>query len=148
MLILIRGFFSHRNVSEPLDGNRQTNQRAELTAISRALGIAPRHRDICIFTDSKYAIDCVTVWYKKWEVNNWMTASSKPVENKDLIQSIVANMDERRSLNVETLLKWVKGHNKNVGNEGADRLAVQGAKAGLEENGGSPLINSKVESDS
>ncbi|KAB8240450.1 hypothetical protein BDV35DRAFT_124093 [Aspergillus flavus] len=51
----------NRNVSEPLKGSRQTNQRAELTAILRALDIAPRHRDVTIFTDSQYAIKCVTV---------------------------------------------------------------------------------------
>ncbi|PYH75383.1 RnaseH-domain-containing protein [Aspergillus uvarum CBS 121591] len=45
-----------RNVSEPLQGSRQTNQRAELTAILRALEIAPRHRDVTIFTDSQYSI--------------------------------------------------------------------------------------------
>ncbi|EFR03397.1 hypothetical protein MGYG_06396 [Nannizzia gypsea CBS 118893] len=116
-----------RNVSEPLAGSRQTNQRAELTAISRALDIAPKHRDVTIFTDSKYSIDCVTVWCINWQRNNWVTSAQKPVENKDLIQSILAKIEERNSLKVKTLFEWVKGHNKNAGNEAADRLAVNGA---------------------
>ncbi|EER28830.1 hypothetical protein D8B26_000883 [Coccidioides posadasii str. Silveira] len=122
-----------RNVSEPLKGNRQTNQRAELTAISRALDIAPRHRDVTIYTDSKYAIDCVTVWFVRWQRNKWMTTDHKPVENKDLVQSIRAKIEERTLLNVKTLFEWVKGHNKDPGNEAADRLAVRGAKTGLQE---------------
>ncbi|PGH15491.1 hypothetical protein AJ80_05508 [Polytolypa hystricis UAMH7299] len=121
-----------RNVSEPLKGTRQTNQRAELTAIVRALGIAPRHRDVTIFTDSKYAIDCVTVWFVKWQRNKWMTSDHKPVENKDLIQSILVKIEERTQLNVKTLFEWVKGHNRDPGNEAADRLALNGAKSGAQ----------------
>ncbi|KAI1953975.1 hypothetical protein LOZ57_000317 [Ophidiomyces ophidiicola] len=121
-----------RNVSEPLKGSRQTNQRAELTAISRALDIAPRHRDVTIFTDSKYAIDCVTVWCLKWQRNKWMTKDNKPVENKDLIQAIIAKIEERTLLRVKTLFEWVKGHNKDAGNEAADRLAVRGARTALQ----------------
>ncbi|OJJ44151.1 hypothetical protein ASPZODRAFT_840718 [Penicilliopsis zonata CBS 506.65] len=109
-----------RNVSEPLKGSRQTNQRAELTAILRAIDIAPRHRDVTIFTDSRYAIDCVTVWYIKWRRNHWMTADNKPVENKDLLK-------------VKTLFQWIKGHAKDPGNEAADRLAVNGARIGVSE---------------
>ncbi|KAF4256635.1 hypothetical protein CNMCM8714_003454 [Aspergillus fumigatus] len=122
-----------RNVSEPLRGDRQTNQRAELTAILRALDIAPRHRDVTIFTDSRYAIDCVTVWFVKWRKNNWLTADQKPVENKDLIESILVKIEERNELNVKTLFEWVKGHNRDPGNEAADRLAVSGARRGVSE---------------
>lgn len=122
-----------RNVSEPLRGNRQTNQRAELTAILRALDIAPRHRDITIVTDSQYAINCVTVWFISWRRNNWMTASKKPVENRDLVESILDKIEERESLKVKTLFEWVKGHNLDKGNEEADRLAVNGAHIGASE---------------
>lgn len=122
-----------RNVSEPLKGNRQTNQRAELTAILRAIDIAPRHRDVTIFTDSQYAINCVTRWFVKWRRNNWMTADNKPVDNKDLIEPILEKINERNELKVKTLFEWVKGHNRDPGNEAADRLAVNGARRGVSE---------------
>ncbi|KAJ5833099.1 Ribosomal protein L9/RNase H1 N-terminal [Penicillium riverlandense] len=122
---------SSRNVSEPLKGSRQTNQRAELTAILRAIDIAPRHRDVTIITDSRYAIDCVTVWFINWRRNNWMTKDRKPVENKDLVESILVKIEERTELKVKTLFEWVKGHNKHPGNEAADQLAVQGAQEGV-----------------
>ncbi|OKL59188.1 hypothetical protein UA08_05883 [Talaromyces atroroseus] len=120
-----------RNVSEPLKGTRQTNQRAELTAIIRALEIAPRHRPVTVVTDSRYAIDCVTNWFRKWIRNNWLTSDNKPVENKDLIQSILVKINERDSLKVTTTFEWVKGHNRDPGNEEADKLAVDGARRGV-----------------
>ncbi|KAL8794083.1 MAG: hypothetical protein Q9195_003383 [Heterodermia aff. obscurata] len=117
-----------RNLSEALPGTRQTNQRAELTAILRALEIIPRNRDASIITDSKYAIDCVTSWYINWRKNGWRTAAGKPVENKDLVENILTKTEEREKLQARTDFEWIKGHSSNVGNEAADRLAVNGAR--------------------
>lgn len=125
--------YPSRNVSEPLKGARQTNQRAELTAILRAIDIAPRHRDVTIVTDSQYSINCVTVWFINWKRNNWMTKDKKPVENRDLVEPILARIEERNELKVKTLFEWVKGHNQDPGNEAADQLAVNGAQRGVQE---------------
>ncbi|KIM98948.1 hypothetical protein OIDMADRAFT_104854 [Oidiodendron maius Zn] len=118
-----------RNVSEALKGEAQTNQRAELTAIQRALEIVPRDRDIHIYTDSNYSINCSTVWYVNWKKNNWTTAQHEPVMNKDLILAIRALIDERDAKGSKTHMEWVKGHDKNPGNEAADKLAVTGSMA-------------------
>lgn len=120
----------YRNVSEALKGSKQTNQRAELTAILRALDIAPRHREVTIYTDSKYAIDCVTNWYRNWRKNGWVNAKGKPVENKDLVVDIRDKIEEREQLKKATYFVWVKGHKDNAGNIAADRLAVAGAVMG------------------
>lgn len=56
-----------------------------------------------------------------------MTANHKPVENKDLVQPILAKIEERTLLNVKTLFEWVKGHSNDPGNEAADLLARNGA---------------------
>jgi len=117
----------YRNVSEALKGSKQTNQRAELTAILRALNIAPLHRDVTIYTDSKYSIDCVTNWYKNWQKNKWTNSKGKPVENKDLVVDIREKIEERDQFSKGTFFVWVKGHKDNVGNIAADRLAVEGA---------------------
>ena len=119
-----------RNVSESLPGSRQTNQRAELTAISRALEIVPRNRHVVIITDSRYAIDCVTTWYINWRKNGWKTSAGKAVENKDLVESILVKMGERDKLQVQTDFEWIKGHANHPGNVEADRLAVDGARKG------------------
>lgn len=120
--------FITRNISEALAGIRQTNQRAELTAILRALEIVPRNRDVSIITDSRYAIDCVTLWYINWRKNGWKNSSGKPVENKDLVENILAKIEERDSLKVQTAFEWIKGHANHLGNVEADKLAVNGAR--------------------
>ena len=117
----------YRNVSEALKGSKQTNQRAELTAIQRALEVAPTHRDVTIYTDSKYSIDCVTNWHKGWERNGWRNSKGKPVENMDLVKAVRSLIEEREFARVKTLFVWVKGHSGQAGNEAADRLAVAGS---------------------
>ncbi|KAI9845791.1 MAG: hypothetical protein M1838_001529 [Thelocarpon superellum] len=122
------GVGDERNVSEGLAGSRQTNQRAELTAISRALEITPRHRDACILTDSSYSINCVTVWSVNWRKNNWKTAAGKTVENKDLVEDILRKIEERKAMHATTEFQWIKGHAQDPGNVAADHLAVAGAR--------------------
>ena len=121
-------YLIHRNISEALPGPRQTNQRAELTAILRALDTTPRDRDVTIVTDSQYSINCVTAWSANWRRNGWKTSSGKLVENKDLVESILAKIEERNGLLSLTQFEWIKGHAKDPGNEAADRLAVDGAR--------------------
>lgn len=125
----------YRNISEALKGTKQTNQRAELTAIQRALDVAPSHRDVTIFTDSRYSIDCVTNWYRNWVKNGWTNSRGKPVENKDVVQEIREKIDERDIIGKQTLFVWVKGHSSDKGNIEADRLAVEGARRGLMDDG-------------
>ena len=121
-------FVISRNVSEALPGTRQTNQRAELTAVLRALELVPRNRDCQIITDSQYAINCCTTWFINWRQNNWKTSSGKPVENKDLVENILGRIEERQRLGVKTEFEWIKGHAQNEGNVAADKLAVDGAR--------------------
>jgi ribonuclease HI len=117
-----------RNVSEPLEGEVQTNQRAELAAILRALEIAPKNHELQIFTDSNYAINCSTVWYSNWQKNGWQTSVAGRVLNRDLVQAIRVLIEERETLGVTTEFTWIKGHSNNIGNEAADKLAVRGAR--------------------
>ena len=152
------GPLDRRNISEPLTGSKQTNQRAELTAILRALEVAPRDRKIMIISDSKYAISCVTEWFVKWRERNWVNSSNKTVENKDLVQKILEMLEERIRLNQHCIVDyddenadeegepkgywdrgpgsvkfvWVKGHAKEEGNNAADELAVNGARTARE----------------
>ncbi|KAF3924156.1 hypothetical protein AA313_de0206946 [Arthrobotrys entomopaga] len=117
-----------RNVSEPLNDSKATNNRAELSAILRAIEIAPKHREVLIFTDSKYAIQCVTDWFQKWRSNGWQTAAGKPVENQDIIEEILQRIEERIVQGgAKTKFEWVNGHKGVVGNEMADKLARDGA---------------------
>ncbi|OMJ17848.1 Ribonuclease H [Smittium culicis] len=121
----------HRNVSERLDG-LQTNNRAELTAIKRALETVRdtdsgnTARDVEIKSDSQYAINATTKWHSKWSSNGWKTADGGEVKNRDLIEDIAVLKSERAG-NVK--FSYVPAHSSIHGNEKADRLAVRGAQS-------------------
>jgi ribonuclease HI len=116
-----------RNISERLLGELQTNQRAELTAILRALEVIGPAKSAEIRTDSKYSIKCVTDWYRNWERNGWRTREG-PVKNQDLVKAIRAKLDEREQNGARTQFTWVKGHANEPGNVAADILAVAGSR--------------------
>ncbi|KAJ8115004.1 hypothetical protein OPT61_g3243 [Boeremia exigua] len=117
-----------RNVSEPLRGSKQTNQRAELTAVARALDHVPIDRDVLICTDSYYAIRCITEWSPKWLKNGWKNSAGKDVENRDLVEPIISRVCEREACKAKTKFQWIKGHANDPGNVAADQLAVQGSR--------------------
>jgi ribonuclease HI len=50
------------------------------------------------------------------------------VENKDLVEPIIARIRERDMCRAKTDFKWIKGHANDPGNVAADLLAVQGSR--------------------
>ncbi|KAF4460692.1 RNase H domain [Fusarium albosuccineum] len=121
-----------RNLSERLEGKLQTNQRAELMAMQRALEIAPLEQAVQIYSDSQYSIKCVTQWALSWETKQWKTATGAEVKNQDIIRAVLAKMKERTKAGSPTYFQWVKGHASDRGNIAADRLAVAGANMSME----------------
>lgn len=113
-----------RNIAARLQGPRQTNQRAELTAINEALNAVSEDKSVTIKTDSQYAIDCLTKWHQTWARNGWKNSQRKDVENKDLIQWALEKIRQRSG---DTHLVKVAAHTGEIGNEMADKLANQGA---------------------
>lgn len=119
-----------RNVSEPVTVGVATNQNAELQALAMAVQLADRdirsgaHRQARIYTDSAYAISCVTLWVKNWRRNGWRTSSGGEVLHKEFIER-TARILESSGGSIQ--LVKVKGHSKLVGNDGADKLAREGA---------------------
>lgn len=96
--------------------HNSTNNRMELLGPIIGLQNCP-FGDVVIYSDSKYVVDGMTSWIKKWKKNGWK-ASGKPVKNQDLW----IKLDELASKrNVE--FKWVRGHNGHPMNERADKLA-------------------------
>ncbi|CAK7271476.1 hypothetical protein SEPCBS119000_004627 [Sporothrix epigloea] len=122
------GVGDKRNISERLKGPLQTNQRAELTAILRALQSVPVTQPVCIFSDSMYSINCISDWYKSWIKNGWRTRNGEPVVNQDVIKAVRSFIDTRDKSGAATVFRWVKGHSTDSGNVAADQLAVQGAR--------------------
>ena len=112
-----------------LDGNKQSilsgsesntsNNRMELMAPIMALKKVKKNSEITIYTDSKYVKDRITEWIKKWKLNNWKSASKKPVKNKDLWVKLDSTCEKHK-----ISWKWVKAHAGNKMNNLVDKLAV------------------------
>ncbi len=100
-----------------------TNNIAELNALYQALTIASQtHSEniISIFSDSKYAIDCITTWAYGWKRNGWSKKGGE-IKNLELIIQ-THNLYEKLKDKIEII--HVKGHAGIEGNELADRMAV------------------------
>ena len=106
-------------------GNPETtNNQMEMQAALEALKyLKDEHEAIKLYTDSNYLRQGITDWIHKWKLNNWRTASKKPVANRDWWIEI---SDLNEKMNVEW--NWVKGHAGDPGNERADQLANMGAE--------------------
>lgn len=101
-----------------------TNNRMELMAAIEALNALKKASRVRLHTDSVYVKDGLTKWIHGWKRNGWKTAAKKPVKNRDLWQAL----DEACARH-EIEWVWVKGHAGDEGNERADALARDAAKA-------------------
>lgn len=90
-----------------------TNNRMELLAVIHALQVF----HVCdLVLDSKYVMDGITSWIKKWRVNGWKSSTGE-VKNKDLwmkLDFLVARSD--------ISFLWQKGHANSL-HDFADELA-------------------------
>lgn len=104
-----------------------TNNTAELNALYKALTIASESKasNITIFSDSKYSIDCVTVWAYGWKSKSW-TKKGGEIKNLEIIKLAHMLYD---SVKDKIQVKHVKGHSGVEGNELADRMAMMAIKS-------------------
>jgi ribonuclease HI len=83
---------SLNNISVKLEGPKQTNQVAELTAcilgIEELIKSNININDLIIKTDSMYTINCINTWFDGWKKRGWKKADGKPVDNLELIQKL------------------------------------------------------------
>jgi ribonuclease HI len=105
----------------------QTNQRAELRGLQVAVAAATTSTaPICrIYTDSEYAINCLTRWGPGWARAGWRKADGGPVLHRDLIEPL---LDAWHSLRGKAQIAHVRAHtgrmdNISMGNARADELA-------------------------
>lgn len=84
------------NYSECFYSNSQriTNNMMELMAIKKAIRTWIKQssttalNSLTIYTDSMYAINCVTKWASNWEKNGWTKGDGHVPENLTLIREI------------------------------------------------------------
>ena len=120
-----------RNVARKV-GGKQTNNVAELSAIIETYPLIKHHLkqdgQVRIYSDSKYAIGCVTSYGEKMAQKNWKTT----FPNKELVRKAYEIYVNEKNVS----FIHIKAHTKNtdehsLGNEAADYLANQAI--GLEE---------------
>jgi ribonuclease HI len=102
--------------------NPTTNQRMELTAPIKGLQALTGRRQVAIYSDSAYVINCFRDrWYERWRKNGWLNAQKKPVENRDLWETLIALVEHHD-------VTWYKvaGHSGHPLNDRADALARSG----------------------
>ena len=98
-----------------------TNNQMELMAVIKSLEHFDNKIDAIIYPASKYVMDGITNYIKRWKINGWKNESKKPVKNSELWKSL----DSLNSFhNIQW--NWVKGHSGHPGNEKADALANLG----------------------
>lgn len=91
----------HLSCAERLSEGVQSNQRAELSAVHRAVRILDdggfHDEDIVIYSDSEYAINCLTKWLVGWTNRNWKTSQGKDVLYQDLIKDTSSRLAKFKS---------------------------------------------------
>jgi ribonuclease HI len=106
-----------------------TNNRGELLALIRCLEHFKNRTDVTaikFFLDSTYVIRGTLSFLPIWAENGWKTSAGTAPKNVDLWKRVLKLKEEIEGKRIIFSLTHVEGHNGNVGNERADRLALIG----------------------
>lgn len=97
-----------------------TNNEMELLAMITGLKELKRKNLLVkVYSDSAYVVNGINnKWYKKWQINGWLTSSKTPVANRRLWQELVELIE---SFPFIEIIK-VRGHSDCEGNIKADEL--------------------------
>lgn len=100
-----------------------TNNRMELTACIAGLQTLKVKSSVILYSDSKYVVDSVSNWARRWRANRWIKKGRQPVENADLWKQLLDLCDKH-----DVQFVWVAGHAGNPGNERCDYLSMAAAQ--------------------
>ncbi|MDF2879392.1 MAG: ribonuclease, partial [Clostridia bacterium] len=115
-------YLSYKNTTKELYGGTKntTNNIMELTSCIEGLrAITKKDIPVEVVMDSAYVVKGITEWVHNWIKKGWMTSQKKPVENKELWETLYKLRKEFSNI---TFIQ-VKGHASNAGNNKADELA-------------------------
>ncbi len=73
-------------------------KKAAIIAINQAIHY--NAKELIIYTDSKFMINCITKWVFKWKKNNWILSTGEDVKN-------VSDLKYLDSLCSKIKVKWV-----------------------------------------
>lgn len=113
-------------ISGSTHGDSTTNNRMELSAVISGLrkGVPVGSR-FTLYADSKYVIDCfLKKWYERWRKIGWVG-----IKNRDLWEDLLKLVEERVMIGSV----WIKAHNGHPINERCDKIALQEAWKGKDD---------------
>jgi len=114
----------YKNLSEHLPGELQSNNRAEIYAVIRALETCPdQKKTLDVITDSEYVINAHQKWIPRWIKNDWQR-KTEPVKNRDLLERMEHLIKTRGNV----VFTHVPSHSNIHENEKADQLARDAIK--------------------
>ena len=113
----------YENTSKEIYGGEKntTNNKMELKAAIEGLKALNESCIVNLTTDSKYVMQGITSWIKKWKINKWKNSNKKDVKNKELWIEL-----DKLCMKHDVRWNWVKGHTGHEQNEIADILANKG----------------------
>ena len=114
-ILMVDGSEHKKEIKEAFKG--VTNNQMELKGAIESLKLLKYPCNVKLYTDSSYVVNGITKWIQGWVRTNWISASKKPVKNKELWQELLALTQKH---NVE--FNWVRGHADNELNNRADEL--------------------------
>lgn len=106
-----------------------TNNKMELLAFIRALEYAIKNKipNIDIYSDSSYVVNAIVhKWIQNWILNGWKTSKGEEVKNKEMWIHLIEIAPK-----INFKVYKVKGHENDVLNNLADKLAVE-AREGVQ----------------
>lgn len=104
-----------------------TNNRMEIMAVIAALQALREPCAVDIYTDSAYVCNAFQQrWLNNWQRNGWKTSAKKPVENRELWETLLC-LSQMHQLTFHK----VKGHADNMHNNRCDELARMAIKSGI-----------------
>lgn len=85
--------------------------------------------DLLIYADSQYVINALTKWRFNWKKKGWKKADGKPVANRDIIETLDQELNDRQRSGRRVKFEWVRGHADHEMNEKADDYARGASEA-------------------
>ena len=116
----------YRNFRREVSGAERdtTNNRMELMAVIKGLGMLKEPCEVTVYSDSQYCVDAfLQGWVYGWQRNGWRTASRDEVKNVDLWKELLSAMRPHK-----VTFGKVKGHADNEHNNRCDALAREAIK--------------------
>jgi ribonuclease HI len=96
-----------------------TNNRMEIFAAVRGLGLLKQPCKVTLYSDSQYLVRAIMKgWAVAWKKRSWWRTNKERAANADLWERLLALCEVHQ---VEFC--WVKGHAGNLENERCDRLS-------------------------